>query len=469
MSPREWFLFSAALIAIPASLPAADVRPNFVIFLADDLGWGELGCQGCIDIPTPHIDSLAAAGVRCTNGYVSGPYCSPTRAGLLTGRYQTRFGHEWNPGGARKDAGLPLTETTLPQRLKELGYATCAVGKWHLGEAPQFRPTRRGFDEFFGTLANTPYYHPTLFVDSRISDEVRPVEDPEFYTTDAYAERAADWIGAHAEQPFCLYLPFNAQHAPLQAPSRYTDRFPNITDSKRKTFAGMMAAMDDAVGRVLSTLRAHQLEESTLVFFLGDNGGPTPSTTSHNGPLRGQKMTTSEGGVRVPFVVQWKGRIPAGKVYDQPLIQLDILPTCLVAAGGTVDPQWQLDGVDLIPYLTDQQQGAPHETLYWRMGPQWAIRHGDWKLVASRVDDNQPRLVNLSQDLSESHDLSANEPQKRAELQALYDAWNAQQAAPLWQPRPNQPAGKAAKNPRRTAGGKGRRKAARTQAPDSAP
>jgi arylsulfatase A-like enzyme len=419
-----------------AGTTLASAKPNFLIFLGDDLGYGELGCQGNPEIPTPHIDSLAKGGIRFTAGYVSGPYCSPTRAGLMTGRYQTRFGHEFNPP-PNSQHGLPLSEITIADRLKALGYATCVVGKWHLGETPAHRPMKRGFDEFYGTLANTPFFHPAKFVDSRKSPEVQPIEDPEFYTTDAYAERAVDWLDRHRNEPWFLYLPFNAQHAPLQATKKYLDRFPNIADEKRRTFAAMLSAMDDAVGSVMGKVRSLGQEDNTLVFYFADNGGPTASTTSKNDPLRGFKATTWEGGVRVPFMVQWKGKIAAGKIYEHPIIQLDILPTCITAAGGKVDPAWKLDGVDLMPFLTGANKGKPHETLYWRFGPQWAIRHGDHKLVVARQGSGQPELYDLAKDISESKDLAAGQPEKLNELKSLYDLWNATLPAPLWT-RPDQ-------------------------------
>jgi arylsulfatase A-like enzyme len=441
-------LFVFALLGLFASLAHA-APPNVILFLSDDEGYGELGCQGNKEIPTPHIDSIAQNGIRFTQGYVSGPYCSPTRAGLMTGRYQTRFGHEFNPPMPRY--GLPLTETTVADRLKSLGYATAAVGKWHLGAKAELRPMKRGFDEFYGTLGNTPFFHPTQFIDSRVSPEVQKVEDPNFYTTDAYAARAVDWIARNKDKPFFLYVPFNAQHAPLQATKKYLDRFPSITDEKRKLFAAMMSAKDDAVGQVLAKVRDLGLEEKTLIFYHADNGGPTGSTTSKNGPLRGFKSTTLEGGVRVPFMVQWKGTIPAGKTYDHPVIQLDILPTVITAAGGKVDPAWRLDGVDLMPFLTGKNTGKPHETLYWRFGQQWAVRHGDWKLVAARPDNNLPMLFNLAEDIGESKDLSATHPEKVEELARMWKAWNAEQIPPAWKaPRPkqqNQPQPEPAKTP----------------------
>ncbi len=439
-SLRHFLHVAIATLALVSVARAAHAPrpPNLVILFADDLGWGEVGFQGLArDVPTPHTDLIAKNGVRFTNGYVAATYCSPSRAGLMTGRYPTRFGHEFNGNGT--NFGLPKTERTMADRLKSLGYATCAIGKWHLGDQPGLLPTDRGFDEYMGVLANPgSYSKPSRWIDSL--NRVTPGEG--FYTTDAFGDRAVDWIKRNREKPFFLYLPFNAEHAPLEAPERYLARFSGITDMKRRTFAAMLSAMDDAIGRVMAALRENGLEENTLVVFLSDNGGPTPSTTSGNGPLRGQKMTTNEGGTRVPFAMQWKGRLPAGKVYEQPIIQLDLLPTFLAAAGGTVDPKWKLDGVDLMPYLTGKNAGRPHETLYWRFGEQWAVRDGDWKLVASRLDQNKPRLINLAKDIAEANDLSSEEPARVKALTAKYQAWNAEQQEPAWRDTAGGAAGK---------------------------
>jgi len=442
MKPRSRsLLLLVAVAGLLSSSLRLSARPNVVIFFSDDLGWGELGCQGNPQIPTPNIDAIARDGVRFTNGYVAATYCSPSRAGLLTGRYPTRFGHEFNSVANR--TGLRLDQVTIADRLRALGYATACVGKWHLGGGIEYRPTRRGFDEFYGTLANTPFYHPTNFVDSRISDDVRPVADPAFYTTDAYAERAVDWIERSKNRPWFLYLPFNAQHAPLQAPKKYLDRFSGITDEKRRIFAAMLSSMDDAVGRVMGKVRALGQEENTIVFFIADNGGPTQSTTSGNGPLRGFKMTTFEGGPRVPFVAQWKGRWPAGKVYGFPVINLDVLPTVVAAAGGKAESARSVDGVDLTPFVTGANPARPHQTLYWRYGPQWAVRHGDLKLVVSRGGSGKPELYDLSKDVGESKDLAAAQPAKVRELQALWDKWSAEQAEPS---APDAPAGAGKKS-----------------------
>ena len=430
-------------------------RPNIVIILADDYGYADSGFQGCKDIPTPSIDSIAAGGVVCTSGYVSGPYCSPTRAGLLTGRYQQRFGHEYNPGSS-PELGLALAETTIADRLKAAGYDTGLVGKWHLGAAPRFHPQRRGFDEFFGFLGGGHSYFPGRGAGEggSIMRGTTEVKEPE-YLTDAFAREAVAFIDRHktGDRPFFLYLAFNAVHTPMHATDDRLKRFASITDKTRQTYAAMTTALDEGVGKVLAKLRAEKLEENTLIVFFSDNGGPTmPGTTingSRNDPLRGSKRTTLEGGVRVPFAFQWKGTLPAGKRYDLPIIQLDLHPTFLAAAGVESDPAWKLDGVNLLPYLSGRETGTPHETLYWRLGAQMALRQGDWKLVrydrhaepgqgpSPKTDAAQvlgPKLYNLAQDIGESHDLSARFPDKVDALQAVWQKWNAQLARPLWGP-----------------------------------
>lgn len=426
---RRDLLKSAVLM--PALAQAQGRRkPNVVLLFADDLGYAGIGVQGCTDIPTPNIDSIARNGVRFTNGYVSCPVCSPTRAGLMTGRYQQRFGHEFNPGPATEASdnfGLPLEEKTIADYLRALNYRTAIIGKWHLGYRREYLPLKRGFDLFFGFPGGAHSY-----LDSRdrpgnpIMRGVEEVEEKE-YLTDAFAREATSFIDQAKRQPFFLYLAFNAVHNPLQATEKYLARFAAISDPRRRTYAAMMSAMDDAIGRVLAKLREHQLEQDTLIFFLSDNGGPTPQTTSSNHPLRGYKGQVWEGGIRVPFLMQWKGRIPAGRVYDQPVIALDVLPTALAAAEGALPPN--LDGANLLPFVTGQAKGAPHETLYWRFGAAWAVRRGDWKLL-EQGDGMQ--LFNLAQDVGEQKNLAAEHPEKVRELRAAWEAWNRQLAPPKW-------------------------------------
>ena len=440
MNRRDFIRTSAGCVGAAAlgqnsRLWAAPARkPNIVLILADDLGYGELGVQGSKDIPTPNIDSLAANGVRFTNGYVSCPVCSPTRAGLMTGRYQERFGHEFNPGPAEQaDSvfGLSLTEVTMADRLKSLGYATGIFGKWHLGYRPEFHPQKRGFDEFFGFLGGAhSYLDPLERTANPILRGTEPVKQITFLTEDI-AREGVSFIERRQKEPFFLYLPFNAVHAPMEATEKYLSRFGSIQNPRRRTFAAMLSALDDAVGSVLSKLRETRLLENTLVFFVSDNGGPTPNTTSGNGPLRGYKGQVLEGGIRVPFLIQWQGRLPAGKVYDHPVIALDIHPTAVAAGGGSIPAKAGLDGVNLLPFLTGSVKTPPHDRLMWRFSPQSAIRMGDWKLV--RLGDGPSQLFNLAQDIAEKNDLAASQPDRVKQLEAAYQVWNAQLAEPRWQ------------------------------------
>jgi len=427
------------LLTATSVLPAAE-KPNIVVIVADDLGYADVGFHGCKDIPTPNLDALAKAGTRFTSGYVSGPYCSPTRAGLMTGRYQTRFGHEFNPG-AGPNIGLPLSETTLADQLKAAGYTTGMVGKWHLGSAAKFHPQKRGFDDFFGFLGGAHAYFPTKKNADTILRGTKPAGETE-YLTDAFAREAVAFVDRNKSQPFFLYLPFNAVHTPMHATDERLKKFADIADKERRTYAAMMWAMDEAIGKLLTKLKEEKLEENTLIFFFSDNGGPTmPGTTingSSNAPLRGSKRTTLEGGIRVPFCVKWPGKVPAGKTYDHPIIQLDILPTLLAAVGVEAKPQWKLDGVNLLPYLTGENKTAPHDALYWRLGKQMAIRKGDWKLVRydAHADGGDgttaARLYNLADDIAEKTDLAAKQPDKLKELQVAWDEWNRGNVAPLW-------------------------------------
>ena len=439
-------LMSAACVVLTiafgavGSATAADRKPNILLIVGDDMGYADVGFHGGKEIPTPHLDGLAASGVRFTSGYVSGPYCSPTRAGLLTGRYQTRFGHEFNPGGA--NTGLPLTEQTIADRLRAVGYRTALIGKWHLGSAPEMQPQKRGFDEFFGFLGGAHSY----FDKGGVLRGTEPVKDLD-YTTDAFAREASTFIEKNREQPWLLYLAFNAVHTPMDATKERLAKFENIPDKTRRTHNAMLLAMDEAIGSVLSKLRATGQLDNTLVTFISDNGGPTmPGTTvngSRNAPLRGSKRTTLEGGVRVPFLVSWPARIKPG-VFDRPVIQLDLHATALAAAGVEARPDWKLDGVDLLPYLSGDKKEPPHDSLYWRFGQQMAIRKGDWKLVRYDLAAETPagesplrgvsaqKLYNLADDIGESRDQAAAQPDKVRELEAAWKAWDKDNAPPLW-------------------------------------
>jgi arylsulfatase A-like enzyme len=433
-----WKLAATILLAASGAVAADARKPNILIIVGDDMGYADIGVHGCQDIPTPHIDSLAKNGIRCTSGYVSGPYCSPTRAGLMTGRYQQRFGHEFNPGpAAAANFGLPLTEITLADKLKAAGYATGMVGKWHLGNEPKFNPVNRGFQEYFGFLGGAhPYFPPRLGAKGpQANSMLRGLErvEEKAYLTDAFAREAVAYIDKHQEEPFFLYLTFNAVHNPMQAAEKYLARFPEVKDEKRRTYCAMMSAMDDAIGNVLKKLDDCQLTENTLIFFVSDNGGP-PVNASSNGPLHGFKAQTWEGGIRVPYLVQWKGKIPAGKTFDQPVIQLDFHPTALAAAGVKDGEQkgQQLDGVNLLPHLLGEVTTPPHDALYWRFGEQTAIRSGNHKLVKARGGSPDWELYDLAADIGETKNLAADKPAVAKDLLAKYDAWNSHNIKPLW-------------------------------------
>ena len=428
MTVRNILLSLCILAVLSPSLVMAQEKsrrkPNIVIIVADDLGYADLGCQGCKDIATPNIDSIAKMGVRFTSGYVTAPLCSPTRAALMTGRYQARFGHESNPPEGGKQ-GLPLTEVTVANLLKGLGYVSGLVGKWHLGAEPQFHPQKRGFDEFFGFLDGG---HPQLPGGKKkpAGPILRGTEEVEekTYLTYAITREAVSFIDKYKQEPFLLMVTYNAVHTPLQAPPEL-GKMPKTPENVRKIYAAMLKAVDKGVGDILAKLRETGLEEDTLIVFLSDNGGPTNETSSSNLPLRGFKEDLWEGGVRIPFLMQWKGRIPAGKIYDPPVISLDVLPTAISAAGGITNEKRKLDGVDLLPFLTGRNQARPHEFLFWRRGAQWAVRKDDWKLTF--VNETKTlHLANLATDIDQQKDVAADNPAVVRELQTAFERWNAE-------------------------------------------
>ena len=421
-------------------------QPNIVVILADDLGYGDVGFNGCPDIPTPNIDSLAANGVLCTNGYATHPYCSPSRAGIITGRYQQRYGYDSGPETDNDNPrlGLPLNELTLPQLLKPAGYVSGAIGKWHLGFAPDFLPTKRGFDEFFGfTDASSHYYNAHL-----LRDET-PIIEPA-YLTDAFTREGVAFINNHATQPFFLYLAYNAVHKPYDKPPPvYLAQVNYITDPARRLYAAMVVALDAGVGQILQTLQTNNILDNTLIFFLSDNGAPFDSPRdedrSNNSPLRGYKMDVLEGGIRVPFAVQWTERLPSQVVYDAPVSLLDVVSTAVTAAGISLPTDRVYDGLDIVPYLAGEQ-ASPERTLFWRwfgLGPDgplgslntiWAVRNGPLKLVVIRDrDDKKPALYDLPGDISERYNLAATQPERVADLERRYAQWTLDTIPDIWQ------------------------------------
>ena len=445
---------------------AGAAAPNVLIIVADDLGYHDVGFQSSKDIPTPHLDKLATRSVRCTSGYVSHPFCSPTRAGMLTGRYQHRFGHENNPAWLPQDtvAGLPLTETTFPTLMKQAGYTTGAVGKWHLGAHPHFHPNKRGFDEYFGVLGGGHEYFPETApppdrqvppnrngkggAEYRIPLNRNGVEEKQTkYLTDQFGEEAASFVGRHAAdgRPWMLYLAFNAPHTPLQAPKEWLEKLAHIPDANRRTYAAMICAMDAAIGGVLSKLDETGQTENTLVYFISDNGGPNLEgrnlgNFTDNSPLRGAKGAVYEGGMRVPCLVSWPAVLKPG-VYEQPVIALDFLPTSLAAAGAAASTPKNLDGVNLLPFLKGESTNAPHDTLFWRSGGpggNHAVRRGNLKLV--RLGKAAPELYDLAADVGETRNLAVERPDAVRELEAAITEWEKGTIPPLFEsPRPAGP------------------------------
>lgn len=433
----------AALLAATALAEAAR-KPNVIVILADDLGYADVGFNGCKDIPTPNIDSLAKHGVRCSSGYVSHSFCSPTRAGLMTGRYQQRFGHENNPAYLPEDTkvGLPLSQKTIADVMKSAGYVTGAIGKWHLGAAPCFHPNERGFVEYFGFLGGGHIYLPGLKGGPEYTVPLLRNKEPvelKDYVTDVLSAEAAAFVARHKTEPFYLYVAYNAVHTPLQAPEKYLSRFAGITDERRRTYAAMNSAMDDGIERILRALRDGGIERDTMIWFFSDNGGPPHNVApTCNDPLRGHKGTLYEGGIRVPFVVQWRAGLPEGAVCKQPVISLDVLSTAAALAGAKLPEGVKLDGVNIAPHLKGEVKTPPHERLFWRTGggTSWAVREGRYKLVKPGKDA-APQLFDLNNDIIEAKDLAGEKPDVAARLQKAFDAWNAELIPPIFEsPRP---------------------------------
>jgi arylsulfatase A-like enzyme len=478
---------------IPRALPqartaAAAPRPNIIVILADDLGYADISAYKIDRFHTPHIDRIGLEGVRFTDGYATAPVCGPSRAGLMTGRYQQRFGFEFNNGGAQRDLarglGIAPGEITIAQLLRNAGYHTGLIGKWHLGSQPQFYPMNRGFDEFVGFLTGeTSYMDPkqpglhfsygSLGDNALTADAPATVADADLgaraariartfersplnqivegadrhivhnenvYLTDYFGDRAEEFIRRNSKsgQPYFLDLAFNAVHAPHMVTAKYYDRFPQIQDHQHRVYAAMLAALDDQVGRVLRAVDASGQAGNTLIWFASDNGCAMyfPGLCSCT-PLRGGKLSHYEGGVRVPFMMRWPGHIEPGTIYRETVSLLDVLPTSVAAAGGKLPADRAYDGVDIVPYLTAKKAGVPHDMLAWRRLPLFSIREGDWKLWES-VDDQTGKygdyklLFNLKDDLNETTNLAGKHAEKVKELEQRVQEWKKKMIDPKW-------------------------------------
>ena len=427
-----------ALLLASLAAHAAD-KPNIILIYSDDHGWADLGIQGSDqDIRTPHLDAMARDGVRFTRGYVTAPQCVPSRAGVLTGRYQQRFGVEDNNKGP-----LPLAELTIAERLKAAGYVTGQVGKWHLdlvggkkGEkglrmSKEHMPHAQGFDEYFrGELRQ--FYASHDLQGKPYADAPHLVADNRFRVV-VQTEAALSFLdrrAAQPAQPFFLYLAYYAPHVPLESPEPWFSKTPAHLPKERRQALAMMAAMDEGIGQLRAKLKATGQDQNTLIFFIGDNGAPLGKAWdgSLNTPLIGQKGMLSEGGIRTPFVAAWPARLPAGKVYDQPVSSLDVAATAVAAAGLPKAPA--LDGTDLAPFAAGQNTGAPHERLFWRWGSQAAVLEHPWKLV--RLGDREEMLFDVTQ--PDGENLAKNQAKARLEivarLRTALKAWSDTLAPP---------------------------------------
>ncbi|MCA9082893.1 MAG: sulfatase-like hydrolase/transferase [Planctomycetaceae bacterium] len=419
------------LLAVNVGNAAVSNKPNVIIIFTDDHGWADLGVQGIqSDIRTPHLDALATGGLRATNGYVTAPQCVPSRAGLLSGRYQPRFGVESNGASLEGFNAQP----TIAERLKQAGYATGMSGKWHLG--PPEEITQHGFDDVYCNQGGGKGWTNVSLTGERVPPGPT---DRKTYHLDANSQAACSFIDRHHAEPFFYYLAYRAPHTPLDAPPKYTSRFPGEMPERRRQALAMISAIDDGVGSIMERLRQHQIEERTLIFFMGDNGAPlkihkvdSPLNGdaggwdgSLNAPMNGEKGMLSEGGIRVPWLCYWKGTIPAGQVYEHPVISLDIAATAAALAGLPTDTA--LDGTNLIPFFTGQNESAPHEALFWRWVAQAAIRQGKWKLLTG---GQRTYLFDLQNDPGEQHNVLEQNASTAEQLLKRLDSWSQELSPP---------------------------------------
>lgn len=406
------------------------IRPNIILIMADDLGYGSLGCYGTKEIKTPNIDLLAAGGMRFTDFHSNGAMCSPTRAALLTGRYPQRCA--WVPDEKLSPVFREQRKENLPQRwawgistdeltiagvLRQAGYHTEIIGKWHLGYDAGFHPMNFGFDEFRGFVGGAVDYHTHIATHGKKELDWwkgREVKNEAGYSTDLLTKYATDFIGRNKDKPFFLYLAQAAPHDPWQG------RDPRRKQSPAETYREMIEALDESVGTITAELGRNGLEKNTLLIFCSDNGAAAPKGVPANGRLQGRKGSMNEGGHRVPFVASWPGVIRAGTTNSQPVMTMDFFPTFAKLAGATLPDGRQLDGIDIMPFLKDQGIRTDR-TLHWLFGNSWAVRKGVWKLIGK---GNDPlTLVNLENDLQEKDNLLKQEPERVDELMRLHRAW----------------------------------------------
>ncbi len=445
MTVNRFVVLVAVLLASAAAHAAGEpATPNILLILSDDAGYADFGFHGSREFRTPNLDALANQGMRFEQAYVTAAVCGPSRAGMLTGKYQQRFGYEENnvPGymstssTTGDDMGLPLDELTMGDHLGALGYDTVYIGKWHQGNADRFHPLERGFDSFFGIRGGARSYFPfdETNINYRPEDylerDFRGFEESGLYLTDALANEAVDQIRADRNRPFFIFLSFTAVHSPMDALTGDLEVFPDL-EGDRRTLAAMTLSMDRAIGRVLDALDQEQLAQNTMVIFTNDNGGPSDDNASDNSPLGGTKANHLEGGIRVPFLIRWPEVLAEDTVYRHPISTLDLLPTMYAAAGGEPGTLGGIDGVNLRPFLTESEAGRPHQTLYWKKEVRAAIRDGDWKLL--RFPDRPAELYDIGADPAETDNLATTHPERVAALYRKLFEWELTLERPRWQ------------------------------------
>ncbi|WP_159064836.1 sulfatase-like hydrolase/transferase [Thaumasiovibrio subtropicus] len=447
-------LLSAAILTTfcaPVSYAVASevTQPNVVILFADDMGYADAGYHNISqDVETPNLDRLAARGAILTAGYVTAPVCGPSRAGMMTGRYQQRFGFHNNTGPFVREEGIvqgmpeDMLNNNFGYYFQQNGYTTGMVGKHHDGKQRKFWPHHRGFDEFYGFNNGAANY----FVGPKNQEEAarKPFsvmyrndevdENFDEYLTDRFGTEAISFIERHKDNPFLLYVPFNGIHGPLQATDEDLARYEHIEDEKRRKLVAMNYNLDKNIGRIMDSLDENGLTDNTIVIYLSDNGGKPKGNASYNHPLRAEKGTVWDGGIRIPFTVSWPGQIPAGQTIDDPIISLDILPTIANAAGIEIQADWQLDGVDIMPLLKGDTDKLENRFIYWNTSRAGAIRDEDWKLVIPNITAQRPRyqLFKISEDISESNELSKQHPEQVERLLNAWHAWDAENEDAKW-------------------------------------
>lgn len=430
------------LFALVSLALKAQERPNIILLYADDAGYADFGFHGSKEMKTPNLDRLAKQSVKCTQAYVSDPTCGPSRAGLLTGKYQQRFGYEENnvPGYMSPvsatdgiEMGLPLEEKTIADHLKTQGYTSAIFGKWHQGGADRFHPLQRGFDVFAGFRGGArsffAYPKPPADVQNKFEYGFNNFQEPQKYLTDLLADETIDFIGKNKNKPFFAYVAFNAVHTPMEATEEDLALFPNLSGD-RKIAAAMNFAMDRACGKILDYLEVQGLADNTIVIFSNDNGGPIEHNASVNKPLTGAKATHLEGGIRVPFLIKWPGKLKPNSTYDLPISTLDLLPTFYVAAGGNYAKLGDIDGVDLAPFLTGMTKERPHQIMYWKKDARCVVREGDWKFL--RFPDRPAELYRIDLDISEQNNLAAQYPERIKTMYKMAFEWEKTLERPRW-------------------------------------